>query len=81
MEKNYCINEKQVVEIDEMYYKIDEYKEIIEYSTITPAIYNEKETVTKTMIRSREELECKKHLTEQEELETFSVFLKLCCER
>ena len=38
MEKIYFTNEQQVKEIDEMYDKIDEYKEIIKYLTITPAI-------------------------------------------
>ena len=71
MEKIYSINEQQVIEIDEMYDKIDEYKETIESLTIKPAIYNGKETI----IRSKGELESKKHLIEQEELKTFNVFL------
>ena len=75
MEKIYFTNEQQVKEIDEMYDKIDEYKEIIKYLTITPAIYNGKKTTIKTMIRSKDELESKKHLIEQEQLETFNVFL------
>ena len=68
MEKIYFTNEQQVKEIDE-------YKEIIKYLTITPAIYNGKKTTIKTMIRSKDELESKKHLIEQEQLETFNVFL------
>ena len=43
----------------------------MDFFAITPAIYNGK----KTMIRSKEELECKKHLIEQEEFKTFNVFL------
>ena len=63
MEKLNTIRYQQVIEIDEMYDKIEEFKELIEYSTISPAKNNNKgETVIKMLRRSKAELERKQDL-------------------
>ena len=78
MEKLNTIRYQQVIEIDEMYDKIEEFKELIEYSTISPAKNNNKgETVIKMLRISKAELERKQDLITQEEFETGEIFLDL----
>ena len=83
MEKLNTIRYQQVIEIDEMYDKIEEFKELIEYSTISPAKNNNKgETVIKMLRRSKAELERKQDLITQEEFETGEInFISLKLEK
>ena len=58
--------------------KIEEFKELIEYLTITPVKNNNgEETAIKRINRSKAELECKLELIIQEEFETCKIFSDL----
>ena len=63
MEKLDVIWQKQIIKINEMYDKIEELKELIEYLTISPAKNNNREkTAMKMLNRLKPELECKQDL-------------------
>ena len=63
MKKLDVIWQKQIIKINEMYDKIEELKELIEYLTISPAKNNNREkTATKMLNRLKPELECKQDL-------------------
>ena len=82
MEKRNAIREQQIIEIDEIYGKIEEFKELIEYLTITQVKdNNEEETTIKRINRSKAELECKLELIMQKEFETYEIFPDLYYEK
>ena len=63
MEKLDAIWQKQIIKIDEMYDKIEEFEELIEYLTISPAKNNNGEqTAMKMTNRLKAELECNQDL-------------------
>ena len=63
MEKLDAIWQKQIIKIDEMYNKIEEFEELIEYLTISPAKNNNGEpTAMKMTNRLKAELECNQDL-------------------
>ena len=73
---------RQIIEIDEIYDKIEDFKEIIEYLTITPLKNNNGvETTIKRINRSKTKLECKLELIMQEEFETCKIFSDLYYEK
>ena len=73
---------RQIIEIDKIYDKIEDFKEIIEYLTITPLKNNNGvETTIKRINRSKTKLECKLELIMQEEFETCKIFSDLYYEK
>ena len=65
------IRQEQIIAIDEMYDKIEEFKEVIEYLTILPAkSYDGEETAIKMIRRLKAVLECEQDFVIQEEFET-----------
>ena len=75
MEKLDVIWQKQIIKINEMYDKIEELKELIEYLTISPAKNNNREkTAIKMLNRLIPELECKQDLVTREEFKTSKIF-------
>ena len=66
---------KQILEIDEMCDKIEDFKEVIEFLKISPAKnHNGEEAAIKMRSRLKAELECKQDLIIQEEFETSKLF-------
>ena len=78
MEKLDAIRQQQVIEIDEMYDKVEDFKELIEYLTILSAKNHKgNETAIKMISRLKAELECKQDLIIQAEFETGEIFSDL----
>ena len=82
MEKLDAIRQQQVIEIDEMYDKVEDFKELIEYLTILSAKNHKgNETAIKMIRRLKAELECKQDLIIQAEFETDEIFSDLYYKR
>ena len=82
MEKLNAIWHQQIIKIDEIYDKINKFKELIEYLTTAPVKNNNtEETAIKRINRSKAELECKLELIMQEEFETCKIFSDLYYEK
>ena len=88
MEKNYSINEQQLVKIDKLYDEIWKFDEpiknleiLLEKSSVERSSTEEKRQLigaTKEKIKGLQaKLECKQNLVIQEESETFEIFSDL----
>ena len=82
MERLNTIGQQLIRETNEIYDKIEEFKEFIEYLTTSPTKnHNGKETAIKMISTLKAELECKQDLIMQEEFETGKIFSGLYYKR